>query len=296
MTRRRASAALVAALVLGPAARVYAEDLPGVQLPAAPPAAPGAVPAPGAAPPPPVQTSDVYRVGVGDELQVLVYGEASLSGTFPVTEAGALNYPLLGAVPVRGLTANEVKALLEARLTPGYLVNPNVTVWVASYRSQPVQVLGDVARPGLYFLRGPTSVLDILSEAGGVNHGGANEVRLNHGGAEGALTVLSYDELVSQKVPAPELAAGDIVVVPPSVLTVMGQVSKPGEIAFRSGMTISQCIAAAGGALPVANLGNVTILRGTETIRVDVRRILRGKAADVVVQPGDRVYVNESVF
>ena len=88
----------------------------------------------------------------------------------------------------------------------------------------------------------------------------------------------------------------DIVFVPQSLVSVMGQVGKPGEVSFRDGLTVSQCVAAAGGALPTAALGNLYILRGDKRLRVNLRRILAGTADDLVLQAGDRLYVPESAF
>ena len=76
----------------------------------------------------------------------------------------------------------------------------------------------------------------------------------------------------------------------------MGQVNKPGQVPFRDDLTVSTCIAAAGGALETASLGRVVIMRGDERITVNVRRILSGKDEDVPVRSGDRVFVSESVF
>ncbi len=235
-----------------------------------------------------------YRMGAGDTVQVLVYGEPALSGPFPVSDSGNLDFPLLGSVSVAGKTAAEVTELLRARLTPGFLLNPNVNVWLTAYRSQPVQVLGDVARPGLYYLRGPTTVLQILSEAGGVSRGGVTEIRVTRGGEGGQLRVLSYDQLLAQKVGDLPLSAGDVVFVPQTMITLMGQVQRPGEVPYRAGLTVTQVIAAAGGATTIADLGHVYILRGDVRIRVNVRKVLKGKAVDVAVQPSDRVFVRES--
>ncbi len=241
-----------------------------------------------------VQPNAQYQIGAGDTLTVQVYGEPALSGPFPVDDGGSLDFPLVGAVHVEGLTAADVAVLLRTRLVPDYLVNPNVTVWLAAYRSQPVQVLGAVAKPGLYFLHKPTTVLQILSEAGGVSKDGVNEVRITHGGMKDQVVVVPYDQLMTQGVGEFALAAGDIVFVPQSLVSVMGRVGKPGEIAFREGLTVSQSIAAAGGALPTAALGRVYILRGDDRIKVNLRKILSGKMVDLVVKPGDRIFVPES--
>ena len=255
-------------------------------------------PAPAAvstAPIPEVDASQ-YRIGGGDILNVQVFGETGLSGNFPVDDRGQMDFPLVGAVGVAGLTPAELATALRGRLMPGYIVNANVTVSVATYRSQPVQVLGAVAKPGVYFLRGPTNVLQVLSEAGGVARDGVNEVRLTHGGENGQVTTFAYDQLLRQRGGVAALSPGDIVFVPQSLVSMMGQVAKPGEVAYREGLTISQAVAAAGGALPIADLGRVYILRGDQRIQVNLRRILSGKAEDVPVKPGDRIFLGESAI
>ncbi len=234
-----------------------------------------------------------YRVGAGDSLNVQVYGEPSLSGTIPIDAMGEIDVALVGRVPVADKTAQEIMQLLREKLAAGLLVNPNVTVAVSAYRSQPVKVLGAVGKPGLYFLRGPSTVMSVLSEAGGVPPEGVNEIRLTHAGA-GVPEVLPYDKLVSRGVADPPVLAGDIVFVPQSVVSVSGSVGKPGEIAYRDGMTVSQVIASAGGATAVASRGRVYIIRGEKRIRVNLRKVLSGEEPDEVLQPGDKVYVPES--
>lgn len=238
-------------------------------------------------------TLQQYRIGPGDTLSVQVFGEPTLSGQFPVDDAGQLDFPLVGSVPVKGLNTGEAGDLLRSRLMPGYLLDPNITVAVADYHSQPVQVLGAVGRPGVYYLHGPTTVLQILGEAGGVSRDGVDEVKISHGDDQGLL--VPFDQLRATGDSAIRVVAGDVVTVPQSLVTVMGQVGKPGEILFREGLTISQAIAAAGGASPSANLGRVYVLRGEQRIRVSLRKILSGKAIDVPVQVGDRIFVGESI-
>lgn len=237
-----------------------------------------------------------YRIGPGDTVEVRVYGEATLSGAFPVNEAGQVDYPLLGPVDVSGMTAAEVAGVLTEKLDGGYIVDPDVSAWLGTYQSQPVQVLGSVAEPGQYYLKGTTTVLQLLSEAGGVQNEGVNEIRITHGAKAGEVTVIDYERLVAEGADNITLVAGDVVFVPESLVYVMGQIDKPGEISFREGLTVSTCISAAGGALPTANLGKVYILRGDERIRVNVRHVLSGKAQDVAVEADDRIYVGESIF
>jgi len=238
----------------------------------------------------------LYCVGAGDVLAVQVFGEATLSGSYPVSLAGGLDFPLIGLVEVDGRTTAEVSALLRDRLAQGFVRNPYVTVSVTTYASQPVQVLGAVSKPGVYFLHGPTTVLEILSLAGGVDDQGVDEIRITHGGGQGDTVVLPYEQLLAQGAGSIALAAGDVVFVPQSLVSVVGCVGKPGEIALREGLTVSRAIAAAGGALPTAYLRKVWILRGDQRTAVNLRKILDGKETDHPLVAGDRVIVNESVF
>ena len=142
--------------------------------------------------------NETYRVGPGDTLQIRVYDEKDLTGEFPVNDRGQLEYPLLGTLPVGGLSPNEVAQALHAALSDGYLVEPNVTVWLDDYQSRPIQVLGAVAKPGQYFLRGPTTVLQALSLAGGVKAEGVDTVHVTRAASQGQAEELSYDRLLRQ--------------------------------------------------------------------------------------------------
>lgn len=248
------------------------------------------------APTVPSADTALYRIGPGDLIAVRVYGEDSLTGTFPVSPAGEMDFPLVGLVAISGLTTAEVSSLLRDKLMQGYLNKPHVTTSVATYASQPVQVIGAVVQPGLYYLQGPTNVLQLLAIAGGVDSEGVIEVRITRGGEDGETMVLPYERLLSLGTNATALEAGDIVFVPQSLVTVMGKVGKPGDLTFREGLTLSRCIAAMGGPLPTANMRKVFVLRGEERIVVNIRRILDGKDTDLPLQAGDRIIVNQSVF
>ncbi len=235
-----------------------------------------------------------YELGPGDVLQVQVYGEKDLSGSYPVDDGGVLDFPLLGPVEVSGMTAAEVGDKLRELLADGYVNAPLVTTSLDGFKSQPVQVLGAVQKPGTYYLDGPTSVLDVLGEAGGVKLAGVDEIRVTHEGGE--VERIGYEKLVASGAGDLRLRGGDVVFVPEQVVSVMGEVRTPGNVGYQEALTIASCIAAAGGVLPTANLRRVTILREGASTRVNLRRILRGKAEDVPVKPGDRVFVGESAF
>lgn len=108
-----------------------------------------------------------YRIGADDVLTVNVWHEPEVSRNVPVRPDGKISLPLVGDVQAAGLTPTELQNALEARFTK-FLTNPEVSVIVAEIRSQRVNVLGQVLRPGTYALIPPMSVIDAVATAGGL--------------------------------------------------------------------------------------------------------------------------------
>ena len=100
-------------------------------------------------------------------------------------------FPLLGRVKAAGSTPKELAGQLTDLLGKDYLVNPQVIVTVKEYLSQKVQVLGAAEKPGVYYLTGPTSLLEILSRAGGFASSAGKQVLLvrNHGASDSTSSV-----------------------------------------------------------------------------------------------------------
>ena len=207
-----------------------------------------------------------YTVGAGDVLEVRVFGEADLSRTVPVAEDGTIAFPLLGIVPVGDLSVREIEKLLREKLSDGYLVGPHVTVTVAEYHSRKVYVLGAVKDPGFFVLSGPTTVLEILSRAGGVLPEGGKSIVLVKGAAtteapvEGvepqpvdaadATVVIDGYKLLQEGDTSQNhyLSNLDVVYVPKArEVFVIGEVKKPGAVVFTENLTLLQAIGQAGG-------------------------------------------------
>lgn len=108
-----------------------------------------------------------YRIGADDVLTVNVWHEPEVSRNVPVRPDGKISLPLVGDVQAVGLTPTELQNELEARFAK-YLTNPNVSVIVAEIRSQRINVLGQVFRPGTYALIPPMDVIDAVATAGGL--------------------------------------------------------------------------------------------------------------------------------
>ena len=109
----------------------------------------------------------IYRIGAQDVLDISVFQVPDLTKSVQVSDAGTINLPLLGEVPVAGKTAREVERDLTAKLGAKYLQNPQVTVYVKEYNSQQVTVEGAVQKPGVIPLKGHTSLLQLIAMANG---------------------------------------------------------------------------------------------------------------------------------
>ncbi|MBF0171541.1 MAG: polysaccharide export protein [Nitrospinae bacterium] len=95
------------------------------------------------------QVAGEYRIGVGDALNIMVFGEPEMSVQEALVRGnGKVSYPLLGEVDAAGKTALEVERIIIDRLQEGYLKDPKVTVSIARYRM--IYVRGEVNTPGAY--------------------------------------------------------------------------------------------------------------------------------------------------
>jgi len=251
-----------------------------------------------------------YRVGPKDLLEISVFGADELSRTVRVSEDGKVTLPLLGEVLVDGLTKSEVEKKLGQLLGEKYVQNPQVTVFIREYQSKRVSVLGAVEKPGPYQLLGRQTLMQIISEAGGLTRDAGNEIVVIRQLSDGLSTSLriSIDDLFLKgdaKLNVP-MEAGDIVTVPvdkPVVVYVFGQVKNPGALQVKKSNipTLLQAIAQAGGFTDRASKGGVIIKRKDETgkekeIKVNVRSILKNKVKDVQLLENDTIYVPESLF
>lgn len=124
-------------------------------------------PAEFARPDAPVAVTQEYRIGAADELRIVMFQVPDLSETVTVDATGNLDLPLVGRVPVAGLTPREVQDDLRRRYGATYVQDPQVTVSVARAVSQRITVDGAVAQPGVYPIVGATTLLQAMSLAHG---------------------------------------------------------------------------------------------------------------------------------
>jgi len=258
--------------------------------------------------------NDAYHVGPGDVLEVEVFDDPDLSGLVTIQHGGEIAFPLLGELVVDGMTAKEVQKTLTDRLAKDYLVNPQVSVRVKEHRSQWVTLVGEVVRPGKYFLQGQKTLLDLLTEAGGFTSQASGAVMLSRsapstsdddGSAGETLRVfLSPEQPPAEQKQALslQLKNGDIVTATSTqFFYVSGEVKNPGSYPITPGLSVLKAVSVAGGLSKFASKGKVEILRKlpngeTSRIKVDLGDIEGGKKPDVPLEAEDIIKVGKRVF
>ena len=276
-----------------------------------------------------------YPIGPGDVLQISVPAMDELNEytafTARVSGEGTITLPLLGVVPVAGLTEQQTREEIRRRLAERYMYDPQVNLFVREYRSRQVAVVGAVNKPGLYNLASEANtLLDMISQAGGMTDTAASRILFIPaepgeekqaqelaavlpaalGSRDSSLTVKRPDPIVidlqylhrgGQQIyltlPA---KPGDVIIVPTSgEVLVEGWVKSPASYKISPGMTVLGAVAAAGGVLFAADTETVQVLRtGKEGEKIllsaDMEKIKRGESPDIPVEAGDVIEVEYS--
>lgn len=106
-----------------------------------------------------------YTLNAGDQIRVTVFDQDNLSNTYSVSQSGTIAFPLVGTVPARGKTVNQIETYLASKLASGYLRNPNVSVEVTTYR--PIFIMGEVNDAGQYSYVPGMTAQKAIAAAGG---------------------------------------------------------------------------------------------------------------------------------
>src|SRR6516162_5275966 len=120
---------------------------------------------------PTIKDQDVkstYVLGPDDQISVRALHLQEISEKPAQIDAtGAVNLPLIGRIQASGLTVEQLEGKLTERLKV-YMNNPQLSVNIVEFRSQPVSVIGSVNNPGVVQLRGHKSLVEVISLAGGL--------------------------------------------------------------------------------------------------------------------------------
>ena len=269
-----------------------------------------------------------YQMGPEDQLAIVIFGQDNLSRELRVNGQGEIAMPLVGVVKVAGMTPQEVQKRLEELYNARFLVNPQITVTVKEFRHQRVAVTGAVIKPGSYEIIGPRTLLEVLSLAGGFSNLGTlgaqagdvvNVIRYQNAPdlaktvKAGAVQpfapktetmVIDLRRLVSGQEPQLNIMVrnGDVVNVPfAGTAYILGAVKKPGNIAVKENLTVSQAVAMAGGIDPMLGNDNITIMRFDDqgkpiSINTNLSSIIARSDPDLPLKDSDVVVANESAI
>lgn len=255
----------------------------------------------------PILSADA-PVGPRDVLDIKVLEDANISGRTVINDDGVVALNVIGRVQVAGLTSTQIEAKLKTLLEADILTKATVSVQVLEFASKPISVVGAVVRPGRIGASGTTTLIQAITQAGGLTAGHGKELYVLRTGRNGLSeqVAINIDQLMVEGRPELNipLAPNDLVNVPldtPISIYVMGEVMKPGKLEFRSSQTptLLQAIAAAGGQTDRASRYVIIkrVVSGREqTIKVNYRQILRGGKKDEILRDQDTVYVDEALF
>jgi polysaccharide export outer membrane protein len=156
-----------------------------------------------------------YRVGPQDVLDISVFNVAQLTRISQVADDGSINFPLIGELQVGGKTTRQIEADMAGRLGARYLQSPQVSVIVKEYNSQRVTVEGEVRKPGVYPIKGGTTLLQSIAQAEGVNNDTASSTALvfRNTGSGRSVARFDLDEVRAGRAADPWVQQGDTIVV-----------------------------------------------------------------------------------
>nr|UXE41702.1 hypothetical protein Hi04_10k_c5966_00035 [uncultured bacterium] len=244
------------------------------------------------------------RIGLGDLLHVTVYGAPDLTTEDRVSGAGTITMPLVGAVHVAGLTAEQAEQLIATRLRDSELVrDPQVFVFQKEFAAGGIAVMGEVQKPGVYTLMGDRRLLEAISAAGGPTTRAGQAVTITHSSELNKPTIVDLNYFNPSQSPAAnvEVFPGDTVVVSRAgVVYVVGAVAKPAGFVMENNqkLTVLQVVALAGGTLRTSSLKGTKILRGTadgmQEIPIPLNKILDAKARDPYLEAQDILFIPNS--
>ncbi len=258
-------------------------------------------------------SSERYRIGPGDVLEVRLYKLPDLSReALRVEESGTIRMPLIEQdIQAACRTENELAKEIASRYLP-LMRNPQVDVFVKEYHSRPVAVIGAVNTPGRFQLQRRIRLLDLLSFAGGPAERAGGNIQVVHSSSYPSCETMQLensddlglsifklrDTLTGNGRSNPYVRPGDVItVLDVEQIYVLGNVMKPSNFPLRERITLSQAIAMAGGTLPDSQSDRVRILRqkpdgvNKEELVVNLKAITKRQAPDVVLQANDIVEV-----
>jgi polysaccharide export outer membrane protein len=264
-----------------------------------------------------------YVIGSGDVLAIEVFDVSELTREVRVNESGFVSLPLIPVkIQAAGLTTFQFQdKLAELLQSNGLVSHPEVSVTVKERHGEPITVAGAVKTPTVIQAVGRVTLLEALSQAGGISADAGEEIvitRPAHSAdpnspspsdaqAQPALLTVNLSQLLDSGDPKfnVPLLGGDVVnVARAGIVYAVGAVQHAGGFVMQNDheqMSVLKLLALSGGLTPTAKSHNAVILRrnpGTSErlqVPVDVRKILTLKGGDVLMVQNDILFVPDSI-
>ena len=241
-----------------------------------------------------------YEVGEGDLLRITVYDNSDLTTEARVSGEGKITVNLIGEVFVSGMTATDIGGKIARLLADGYVKNPQVSIFILEYKSKKVTALGEFNKPGLIEMRGASTLMEVISNAGGITANAGDTLYIqrkaikanNH--KEDVIISVDLTKLLEGGNISSNISVldGDSIYVPKAAFVyVMGEVKTPGAYKITKGLTVLRSISLAGGHTQKARKGKTKIIRKAEK----TEKTINANMEDLVM-PDDIIIVPESFF
>jgi len=240
-----------------------------------------------------------YKVAEGDVIRIEVYDNADLNTIVRVSEKGTIVIPLLGKVNIKNHSTNQISEKISRLLADGYLVNPQVNVFINDYRGQQVQILGQVRNPGTFELQGSTTFLELISKAGGLTENASDQAiikRTNgqHNKKQPTIITIDLKTLMEKGETAQNINIIDgdnISIGKVGQYYVTGEVRNPSSFRYDKGdfPNVIKAITLAKGFTENANQDGIIIYRKDKDKKITLKTVkfdTNIQANDVILVPG----------
>jgi polysaccharide export outer membrane protein len=237
------------------------------------------------------------QLGGGDLISLKVFGPGDYAATVRIGIDGKVQLPLIGVVSLQGLTITGAETFIAQKLVDaGMFVDPQVTIQLIEGPRAVVTLIGEVH--GIVPIMGERRLLDVLAAGGGLPASASHIITINRPGLDQPIVVdLGTDPARSALANIPIFGGDTIVVGRVGVIYVLGAFKTQGAIAVtqNSPLTLLQVASLSGGPNYEGNYSDLRIIRTTGNtrtlVKVDINKVMFGKAPDPVLQADDVVFL-----
>ena len=248
---------------------------------------------------PRLRANSNVRLGIGDLIEIGVFGVPDLSTKTRISGSGDIYFPLIDYVHIADLTTDEAQELIQKRLEDGGFVRgPHVSIFVDESASQAITLMGEVNHPGPYPAIGERRLFDLISAAGGLTDKAGRNVTIERRGDPGQKIDLQLSSNLAEDTQNNvDILPGDTIIVSRAgIIYVVGDVNRPsGFMIEDNSLTVLKALALAGGGTRTSALSKTKILRqtpnGVQEIPVNLKKVLYAKAPDMALVKGDVLFI-----